>query len=80
MKMPMPDRPQIDESFLRAIQNDDSLGAVIRAHLHIEAELNQFIQTMVPSPDQLPDLRYAQKVDLACALGLAENTSRLSVR
>jgi hypothetical protein len=63
---------QIDQEFLAALQNEDAVGAVIRAHLHIEAGLNEFLQASVSAPDQLPQLSYSHKVALACALGLAK--------
>ncbi len=64
---------QIDEAFLTALQNEDALGAVIRAHLHIEAGLNEFLDASVHAPDQLPSqLSYYNKVKLACALGLGK--------
>ena len=70
----MADRPplQIDDSFIKAIQNEDALGAVVRGHLHIEAGLNDFLGVVTPFPEHLPDLSYSQKVGLACAFGLKE--------
>jgi len=63
---------QLDSGFLKGIQNEDALGAVVRGHLHIEAGLNDFLEAMTPFPDRLPDLSYFQKVGLECALGLSE--------
>ena len=70
----MADRPplQIDDSFVKAIQSEDALGAVVRGHLHIEAGLNDFLAAATPFPERLPDLSYSQKIGLACAFGLKE--------
>jgi hypothetical protein len=69
----MADEPlQMDEAFLTILQSEDALGAVIRAHLHIEAGLNEFLKASVYAPDQLPQLSYSNKIKLACALGLGK--------
>ena len=63
-----------DADFLAVLRGEDELGAVIRAHLHVEAELNELLNAMTPAPKHLEsmNLRYAKKAQLACALGLSE--------
>jgi hypothetical protein len=70
-----------DQQFLDALTGEDELGVVVRGHIHIEAGLNDFISAMIPFPDRLPSgMRYQQKVDLACALGLrAEHAPALKM-
>lgn len=65
---------EIDPAFLEALFGEDELGVVVRAHIHIEASLNQFIDVVTPFPKLLPRLRYEQKVNLACAMGLVEES------
>ena len=64
--------PPLDEAFVRALQNDDELGMVVRSHIHVEGRLNEFLDLAVPEPKRLRELklRYGQRVQLACALGL----------
>lgn len=47
---------------------------MVRAHIHIEASIEEFIRLKVPKPDYLPYLRYEAKVRLAVALGLREDS------
>jgi hypothetical protein len=63
-------RPSFDQAFFEALLGEDELGVVIRAHIHIEATLREFIEARLPMPDELPGLQYGQRVRLACALGL----------
>jgi hypothetical protein len=72
----MPERPKpepVSDPLLQALFGEDELGVVIRAHIHIEARLNEVLDLLVPYPDQLPRLRYEQRARLACALGLKED-------
>ncbi len=62
----------VDERFVAALLGEDELGVVVRAHIHIEAGINAFLDIAVPHPSLLPRLRYEQRVRLACALGLHE--------
>jgi hypothetical protein len=62
--------PSSDDAFFDAIRGEDQLGAVVRAHIHIEARLNQVVEALTPHPDELPSLRYEQRAKLAVALGL----------
>jgi hypothetical protein len=62
---------RMDAAFLAALQSEDDMGAVIRAHLHIEAALNEFLAASLLAPDELPNnMTYAHKLKFACALGL----------
>lgn len=58
------------QRFIQALQSEDELGVVVRSHILIEAKLNEFLDAVVSFPKELPSLRYYQKVELACALGL----------
>lgn len=59
------------EGLIKAVTAEDMLGGFIRAHLHIEFELNIFIQRRLPEGvlDMLR-LEWRKKVDLAIKLGL----------
>jgi hypothetical protein len=63
-------RPEFDKNFLSALLAEDELGVVIRAHIYIEASLNEFNEACIPVPQHIPNLRFQQRIDLACALGL----------
>jgi len=60
----------IDAAFLSSLLGEDELGVVVRAHIHIEAQLNELLRVMVSAPDLLPRMRFEQRVNLAGALGL----------
>lgn len=68
----MPSKPATDEAFFDALRGEDALGAVVRAHIHIEARLQRVLEALTPHPKHLPSLRYEQQVKLAVALGLDE--------
>jgi hypothetical protein len=58
-------------SLVQALQVEDDLGAVIRAHLFVENELEQFIGLRMPGPvDGVLAANYRAKVNIAVALGL----------
>lgn len=61
---------EIDEDFLNSLFGQDTLGVVVRAHIHIEARLNEIIRLLVGEPELLPKMRFEQRVNLAGALGL----------
>ncbi len=65
--------PATDEVFFTSLRGEDQLGAVVRAHIHIEARLNQVLEALTPHPKHLPNLRYEQRLRLAVALGLNES-------
>jgi len=61
------------EALSAALTNEDDLGKVIRAHIHIEHELQDFIFFAAPMPDQLKSfdtMEFTDKVQLALLLGL----------
>jgi hypothetical protein len=61
------------ESLSTALRNEDDLGKVVRAHIHIEHELQDFIFFASPVPDQLKSfdgMQFTDKVQLALLLGL----------
>ena len=61
-----------EDAFLKALQGEDELGMVIRAHIHIEHHLNEFLDMVIPYQKYLKamQLDYAGKVNLAGAMGL----------
>lgn len=61
-----------DAAFFEALSGEDDLGMVIRGHIHIEHELQEFIIAAAPRPSEirLSDFDYAGKLRLALALGL----------
>jgi hypothetical protein len=62
------------QAFAEALTLGDDLGAVIRAHLYLERELNHFNEALVdPAVLRVFKPRYNQKVRLAVALGLPEH-------
>jgi hypothetical protein len=66
----MVSRPEIDQSFYQHLIAEDELGVVVRAHIHIEASLTEFVEARTPFPEHLPRLTYEARLRLACALGL----------
>jgi hypothetical protein len=61
------------ESLSAALRNEDDLGKVVRAQIHIEHELQDFIFFAAPVPDQLKNfdtMEFTEKVQLALLLGL----------
>lgn len=66
-----PDLP--DEIGHKLISEDSNeVGLVIRSHLYIEILLNELLSLLTPVPEHLEsmNLTYANKVKLACAMGL----------
>jgi hypothetical protein len=60
-------------ALLAALEGEDDLGAVVRAHIHIEHELQELIFFAAPCPSQLKrfeDMEFSEKVQLALVLGL----------
>ncbi len=51
---------------------EDQLGAVIRAHLYVEAQVNGLLGALVPYPEHLGEMRlnWGQRVELVLAMGL----------
>lgn len=65
----------VDDEFLRVLFAQDDLGAVIRAHILIEAQVNGIVEKLLVDPDKLPRLRFEQTVRLMIALGASEELS-----
>ncbi len=63
-------RPQMDEKFYQALAGEDDLGVVIRAQIHVESSLNDFITKKISDLKTLRQLRFNQRIDLAYELGL----------
>ncbi len=61
-----------DEEFQIALQGEDELGVVVRAHIYIESSLNALLESLLVSPKHLEkmNLDYSQRVSLSVALGL----------
>ena len=61
-----------EDEFLKDLQGEDELGRVIRAHIHIEHHLGEFLDMVIPYPRYLETIQldYAGKVNLAGAAGL----------
>lgn len=72
MTFPLPQRRLDEDDFQAALQGEDALGMVVRAHIHLERCLNELISALVKDAifvDKM-NLDYSQKVNLAVALGL----------
>jgi hypothetical protein len=69
----MPSKFATLDAFHNALLAEDPLGAVVRAHIHIEERLNLVLKALTPHPKHLPSLRYEQRVKLAGALGLNDS-------
>jgi hypothetical protein len=69
---------QIPKNFIQSVINEDELGAVIRAHLYIEAELNNYLEACFSNPKYLNklELPYEKSVVLAIACGLHERLEK----
>ena len=61
---------KIDNAFIEALTGEDDLGRVVRAHIHVESTLIDFINEKLTDLKTLSRLRYSQRVELACELGL----------
>lgn len=64
--------PQTSEmvEFLKALAGEDELGVIVRAHIHIENQVERFLAAVLPAPHELGSLNYATKVRIALACGL----------
>ena len=63
-----------DAAFLATLRREDELGAVVRTHVHVEAEFNELLSTLMPGPKHLDSMNigYTNKPKLTCALGFKE--------
>ena len=61
-----------DDEFIKALQGEDELGAVVRAHIDIEQHLNEIIILCLPYPEHLDKvkLEYLKKVNLVICFSL----------
>jgi hypothetical protein len=61
-----------DEEFQATLRSEDELGLVVRAHIHIEANLLELLSHLLDSPKHIEKMRldFSQRVHLAIALGL----------
>lgn len=70
-----------DDTFVKALLEEDELGAVIRCHIHIESAIDRLIKNSVTDYSQIlkMHLDYFQKIHLAAAIALpAEYISPLA--
>lgn len=70
--MVRPEIGPVDDEFMRVLFAEDQLGAVVRAHIMIEAQVNEIIEELVVDPRNLPNLRFEQRARLMVALGASE--------
>jgi hypothetical protein len=61
---------RLQPEFLDALFGEDDLGVVVRTHIYIESGVNSILEQLIPFPEELPRLRYEQKLKLCCAMGL----------
>jgi len=61
-----------NDAFYRVLEGEDDLGMVIRAHIHIEHELREFILAAAPRPTEVKfsDYDFTSTLKLALTLGL----------
>lgn len=64
---------ELDAKFRDSLFGEDELGVVVRAHIHIEARLNELLHLLTPVPDRLPRLQFEQRVNLIGAMGIDPN-------
>lgn len=67
----MDQAPEMDPRFVQARLGEDEIGVVVRAHIFVEANINQYLELVVSAPEYMRGLglRYHQRVLLACTLG-----------
>jgi hypothetical protein len=63
---------EIDQEFYLALQGEDDLGMVVRAHIHVEHTVRTFITAAAPAPTHVKfsAMDYDATVRLALVLGL----------
>ena len=70
----MDKKEDVDQRFYDDLEVEDTLGLVVKAHIHLEEEINNLLNLFLPCPKALADmeteLENSQKVHLAAALGL----------
>lgn len=70
-----PEIGPVEDEFMRALFAEEELGAVIRALILIEAQVNGIIESLVVDPESLPRLRFGQRVLLLIALAASKELS-----
>lgn len=67
-----------EDAFIKVLMGEDELGVVVRAHIHIEARINELLEKMAAHPEYIRkmNLDYEQLVNLAVALGLKSESAR----
>ena len=78
--MPDSNTYKVDGKFHKILQGEDDLGVVIRAHIHIEQQLNELLGLLCynfNSLEKKAGLSYFKKVCLAEALGLMPEMSEI---
>jgi hypothetical protein len=67
-----PDDRVVGAKFLKDTAGEDTIGAVIRAHLYVESTLNQLIEECLVRPKAMNgvEVSFRFKVPLAAALGI----------
>jgi hypothetical protein len=67
-----------EPAFIAAPKGEDELGMVVRAHIYVEARLLELLRKRVIHLEFLDKMRlgYAQRVDLAFALGLKQQYAK----
>ena len=65
------DTTSLDAKFRQALQHDDELGSVVRAHLHVEHLVDKLLEHLFPNAEALGrlQLEYSDKVTLLDAFG-----------
>ena len=58
------------QALLNVLKGEDELGVVVRAHIYIEYQLDQFIWSALLKPKELGHINYSSRVRLALACGL----------
>ncbi len=64
----------IIDDFVKDLFREDDLGVVIRAHIHMEALLAEYLEILIPFPKALRriNLDFDGRLNLAIAMGLDE--------
>src|SRR6266536_2183612 len=64
-------RKQKIEALSAVLREEDDLGKIVRAHIHIEHELQELIFFAAPNPAHLKSkMDFSEKVQLALVLGM----------
>lgn len=62
------------QELMSVLMNEDELGAVIRAHMALELDVERFVSLVATNPDYVEKMQidFSNKLKLAVALGLDE--------